>query len=122
MAKADSPAAYEDVKHVLNLAVDKPGLRYELETPGKAMHFKQRCNRFRKMLRDMEQEMLAGVPGVRAQTLYDRLVIRQTNAEGKPDRRGTILVFDHESITGRLFDPETGEEIFMPNPFGPDLK
>ena len=109
--KRSSPSAYADVKFVMDLALDKPGLRYECESPGKAVNFKQRCNRYRNLLRDMAQETIMHVPGQRAETAYDALVIRQVNASAESDRRGTILVFEHHRPEGRIIDPETGQEI-----------
>lgn len=109
--KNSSPAAYADVRTVMDLAVRKPGLRYILSSPGRAVHFKQRCNAYRNLLRNQAQEVGALIPGYRAETLYDILVIRQINAEGNPDRLGTILVFDHHSPEGTLIDPDSGEEI-----------
>ena len=90
--KRNSPSAYTDVKFVMDLAINKPGLRYECDSAGKAINFKQRCNRYRNLLRDMAQEAVMHVPGQRAETAYDALVIRQVNASAESDRRGTILV------------------------------
>lgn len=109
--KRTSPSAYTDVKYVMDIALEKPGLRYECDTSGKAINFKQRCNRYRNLLRDMAQETIMHVPGQRGETAYDILVIRQVNSEGNSDRRGTILVFEHHAPEGRIIDPETGEEI-----------
>jgi hypothetical protein len=109
--KRTSPSAYGDVKFVMDLALNKPGLRYECDSAGKAINFKQRCNRYRNLLRDMAQEAVLHVPGQRAETAYDILVIRQVNAEGESDRRGAVLVFEHHKPEGRIIDPETGLEI-----------
>lgn len=109
--KASSPSAYGDVKFVMDLALEKPGLRYECSSHGVAINFKQRCNRYRNLLREMAMEQVLHVPGQRAETAYDVLVIRQVNAEGEPDRRGCILVFDRHVAEGRIIDPETNEEI-----------
>jgi len=109
--KEQSPAAYQDVKYVLDLALKKPGLRYELSTPGRAINFKQRCYMYRNLLREMAQEAIA-LPGQRAEVSYDLLIIKQVNDEGKPDKQaGRILIFEHHIPEGRLIDPETGEEI-----------
>ena len=111
-SRADqSPAAYDDVKLVMDLAVKKPGLRYECKTYGAAVNFKQRCNRYRNLLREMAQEQVEFVPGYRAEVEYDRLNIRQFNDEGKIDRKGRILVFAAREPLGKIIDPETGEEI-----------
>jgi len=112
--KRNSPSAYTDVKFVMDLAINKPGLRYECDSAGKAINFKQRCNRYRNLLRDMAQEAVMHVPGQRAETAYDALVIRQVNASAESDRRGTILVFEHHKPEGRIIDPETGQEIAPP--------
>lgn len=109
--KSDSPLAYNDVRHVMDIAVKKPGLKYILKTPGKAMNFKKRCNAYRNLMRDMAMEQIANIPGMRAETAYDILVIRQQNDAGEPNRQGCILVFDHEEPLGKLIDPETGSEI-----------
>jgi len=112
--KASSPAAYADVKYVLDLALNKPDLQYILKSPGAATNFKQRCNRYRNMIREMTAETLQNIPGVRAETAYDSLVIRQVNAELMPDRRGAILIFARQDLLGQLFDPATGEELELP--------
>ena len=109
--KANSPVSYGDVKYVMDIAIKKPGLIYKLATPGQAVNFKQRCNRYRNMLREQQEELYAGVPGQRASTTYDALVIRQTNPEQQPDRKGQWLIFDHQEVSGELIDPETGETI-----------
>lgn len=111
--KKNSPAAYSDVKYVMDLAVRKPGLRYHLKSVGAAVNFKQRCNRYRNLLREIAQENIGNVPGMRAETAYDMLVIRQCDEELKPNRRGLVLVFEHHQPEGRIIDPETGEEILI---------
>lgn len=108
--KRTSPAAYNDVKYVMDLALDQPGLRYECDTVGKAINFKQRCNRYRNLLRDMAHETLMHVPGQRAETLYDILVIRQVNSQAESDRQGKILVFEHQKAEGRIILPD-GTEV-----------
>lgn len=109
--KANSPAAYSDVKYVMDMALKRPGLLYECSTPGKATHFKQRCNKYRNLLREIAQEQIASIPGQRAETAYDILVIGQLNSDRESDRRGTILEFRHQEPLGKLIDPETGDEI-----------
>lgn len=111
--KKRSPAAYNDVKTVMDLAVNKPGLEYHLSSVGRAVNFKQRCNLYRNLLRSQAEELAVGIPGYRAQTAYDILIIRQVNAEKKPDRHGCILIFEHHEPEGKIIDPETGEEIHV---------
>lgn len=110
--KKNSPAAYPDVKYIMELALERPGLKYVLQTAGKATHFKQRCYAYRNLIRSQLQEQVVNIPGYRAETAFDALVIRQVNEKGeskKPDSR--ILIFDHISPEGQLIDPETGKEI-----------
>lgn len=111
-----SPVAYSDVKVVMDMALKVPNLRYECDSPGKAIHFKQRCNKFRNLLREMAQEQVFNVPGYRAETAYDILVISQVGADLQPSRQGAILIFKHQEPLGRLINPETGEEIHVERP------
>lgn len=113
--KTSSPAAYSDVRQIMDLAIQKPGLRYRLKTYGAAVNFKQRCYNYRNLCREMVAETLLNLPGTRAETVYDILVIRQTDETGTFNRKGCILLFDHLALGGELFDPETGEEITLPN-------
>jgi hypothetical protein len=110
-ARKDTPLAYGDVIYVLNKALEMPGLIYELESVGKAVHFKQRCNTYRKMLREQATELAGLTPGFRPEISYDILVISQTDIDGKPDRQGRRIVFRHQDPIGKLIDPETGKEI-----------
>ena len=110
-SRRDTPTAYADVIYVLNLALAKPGLIYQLADTGKAVHFKQRCNAYRKMLREQATELAGLTPGFRPEVSYDLLVISQTDLDGKPDRRGVRIVFRHETPLGLILDPETGKEI-----------
>lgn len=109
--KSNSPASYQDVKYIMDLAVEKPNLKYILSTHGKAIHFKQRCNKYRNLMREMAQEMVDNIPGYRAETSYDILVISQIDDEGNPSRTGKTLIFRHHEPEGTLIDPDTGEEI-----------
>jgi len=106
-----SPAAYDDVKIVMDIAINKSGLQYVCKSYGAAINFKQRCNKYRNLLRDINEEQIRHIPGARAEVAYDILSIRQVNAAGEPDRKGAIVVFDHREPIGKLIDPETGEEI-----------
>lgn len=114
--KKDSASAYEDVRHVMDMALNLPGLRYECKSTAKAVNFKQRCNRYRQMLRNSNYDAISAIPGQLPSTAYDHLVVRQINEAGESDRKGTILVFDHHEIEGRLVHPETGEEIKFQKP------
>lgn len=115
--KDESPAAYEDVRVIMDKALEIPGLIYELPNHGKAVYFKQRCNKYRNLIRRILQEQSAHIPGHRAQTAYDKLVISQVNADKKPDKKhGHILIFNHVQPVGRLVDPQTGEEIQLAEP------
>ena len=109
---ADSPATYEDVKKVMSIAIERPGVQYELETSGRAINFKQRCYKYRNLLRKQLQDANAHIPGFVAETAFDILVISQIDETGEPNRKnGRILQFNHAAATGILRDPTTGEEI-----------
>lgn len=112
--KDKSPAAYGDVKFILDLAVQKPGLQYVLKTSGAAVNFKQRCNKYRNLVRDMAAETVQNIPGYRAETAYDILVIRQVDEKLVPDRHGCTIMFEHQQISGTIIDPETGNAIGIP--------
>ena len=77
--KDNSPAAYGDVKFVLELAVKKPGLQYVMKTSGAAVNFKQRCNKYRNLIREMAAETVQNIPGHRAEVWLRRarLTLRQ---------------------------------------------
>ena len=116
-SRKKSPAAYQDVKQVLDIAVAKPNLRYECKTPGDAISFRQRCYSYMKLLREQNDEILGIVPGHRSETPYDALYIQlgtYTAGEFIPSRSGNTLRFSHQH-TGKLIDPETGEEIKIEN-------
>lgn len=111
--RIDTPTAFEDVKYVLDLALKRPGLIYRLESGGKATYFKQRCNQYRVMLRKIASETAAHAPGFRPEISYDKLTIRQLDAEGNPSRDGSSLQFVMPEPVGELVDPETGAAISL---------
>jgi hypothetical protein len=112
--KDSSPAAYGDVKFILELAVKKPGLQYVLKSSGAAVNFKQRCNKYRNLIREMAAETVLNIPGHRAETAYDVLVIRQVGPDRLPDRHGCTILFEHQQLSGSIIDPETGDLIEIP--------
>jgi hypothetical protein len=109
--KKNSTAAYADCRFVMDLAITKPGLKYVCETAGKAINFKQRCNIYRNLLRQIATDSVMHVPGQVGTTSYDVLVVRQVNENYVSDRKGAILVFEHHRPEGKIIDPETGDEI-----------
>jgi len=106
-----SLASYTDCQRVMDIALERPGLLYELDTTGQAVNFRMRCHRFRSLLLKLEEDRLMGVPGLSPSTAYDTLVIRFANVpEG--ENVSNQLRFDHRSQTpGKLLDPDTGQEI-----------
>ncbi|RMD51679.1 hypothetical protein D6827_01700 [Candidatus Parcubacteria bacterium] len=119
----NSPAAYADVIAIMQRALNDPGLTVEFETPGEAKHFRQRCNSARLLLRKMEAERIAHIPGMRPQIAFDTLVIRLVDATGKAHKDGTIVRFDRNTqfagvirtSGGKIISPDfiekTAEEI-----------
>lgn len=118
MTRKKSEAQFQDVKFVLELAVKKPGLIYELPTHGKAVNFRQRCYQYRNFLRAIQEEQAGDIPGFRAELTYDTLVVSIIDAEGKPNKKsGTRLLFTHRVLSeGKLIDPDTGEEVDLSSP------
>jgi hypothetical protein len=114
MSRKDSPVAYEDVKIVMNLALKIPGMKYECADTGKCVHFKQRCNKYRVMLREQAMELAGMTPGFRPEISYDILVISQTDEDGVPDRHGRFLIFRHQEPLGKITTPD-GQEITLEN-------
>ena len=62
----------------------------------------------------MAAETLQNLPGIRAETAYDTIVIRQVDASLEPSRSGCILVFAQQELQGTLLDPDSGAEIEIP--------
>lgn len=106
----DSPAYYEDVRRVMDIALERDGLIYELDSIGKAIHFRQKCYRYRNFLRDLDQERSLGVPGIRPATKYDTLTIVMVNKK-EGEKQSRFLKFNHAALSGNLIDPETGQTI-----------
>lgn len=108
----NSPAHYGDVKRVMDLALKKPGLKCRFSTPGKAINFKQRCNRYRKLMREIAAEQVELVPGNRAEVAYDVLCISTIREDGTPDKKaGTLVLFSHYTEPDEIIDPDTGEPL-----------
>ena len=114
--KGDSPAAFNDCKYLMDLAVKKSGLTYECESVGQAIKMKQRCNTYRNLLRTIQQEQLDFMPGQWAVTIYDILVIRLIDDEGKSVVKGLTVRFDHTVLKGVIRDAE-GNVIEIPDGF-----
>lgn len=119
--KSAGPVAYTAHKKVMDMALERPGLLFEMESVNAAINFRQNCYKYRTMLRNAEKERLMGLPGGLPEIAYDILVIRMKtkNPEtGKLEssKMGNILCFDHERPMGKLIDPETGEEIKLDLP------
>lgn len=77
-----STATFADITPVLDAALRHGGVQFKLETKGKAVQWRQRAYRYRKLLFKLSQERNAGIPGYDASTPYDQLRIDIT-AEGE---------------------------------------
>jgi len=105
-----SPAAYQDCEQVMNKALDNPGMIVTFPTVGAAINFRQRCYRYRNIVRALNEEVTALVPGRAAVTAYDVLVIRHHNLEpGK--RTSRWLRFDRYEIGDFKVTDKDGNEI-----------
>ena len=106
-----SSAHYNDVKPIMDAALERPGLIYELKSINQAHHFRQKCYKYRTFLRDLEEERVGNIPGHAVTIAYDILVIRFTRKD-EGEKFSRFLQFDHNSTgPGRLIDPDTGQEI-----------
>lgn len=101
--KSESLLGLADCKPVLDRALEVPGLIYELEDVGQAINFKQRCYKYRNLLREIEAERLGTEIGVSVP--YDILVIKHINKEpGKHTSRW--LQFEQKEILGNMYAPD----------------
>lgn len=102
-------ARFRDCEAVMDKALEHPGLLYRLPTSGEAIQFKQRCNTYRKQLREQSVSIGDGEIVPVGETAYDVLVIRQVLADGTSAREGTFIRFDHHvNSLGEMILP-TGE-------------
>ena len=76
MALSRRLSLYTDVHTVLEAAVEHGGGRITLPTAGKARHWCQRANYYRKLLH-AEQEERSGIVGTTTSTPYDVFVFAQ---------------------------------------------
>jgi hypothetical protein len=83
MTAIRSLALYEDVRSVLDVALNHRGGRYICDTYGAAVHWKHRAYAFRSLLRKQKMEA-SFVPGFDPGTPYDKLILRVPK-KGDPD-------------------------------------
>lgn len=95
-ARSSSPSSYEFERRLFDLALQNPGMKFRVDSPGKATNIITRLNRLRKLLRDAEQKRLDSIiSGEAANTAYDKFIIKQQDADGNSDRKnGCYVVFD----------------------------
>lgn len=94
-------AAYRDVETVLNSAAANGGCIYTLSAPGKATHWVQRANTFRKLLREN------GTPRFEEFTIYTRgeqIIVELRRVSGSLT-----------DLEGNIIDPEETEEYLDPD-------
>lgn len=98
-------AAYRDCEAIMDRALEIPGLVYELPSNDAAVRFRARCYQFRKLMLEYARRQYEGV-FEDAETVYDALVIRMTDENGKSTKTGRFLRFDHEITHGKLHFPD----------------
>lgn len=86
---------FKDCAAVMERALEHPGLLYRLPNAGQAVQFKQRCNTYRKALREQVEEIGPGEFATVGETAFDILVIRQVHEDGTSSREGNCIRFDH---------------------------
>lgn len=72
MPVSRSANSYLDCRLVLDAAIAAGGGRYELASPGKALHWRQRAYTFRRILRDNAVAATI-IPGLSPSTPYDHI-------------------------------------------------
>lgn len=85
---------YGDVRKVFDIAVERGGVKYKLETHKAAVHWRHRAYQFRKLL-FKQAERNSIVPGQPAETPYDNLVIRIED---------NVVIIQPMELTGELAD------------------
>lgn len=65
--------SYDDIRVVLDAALEAGGARYELPDPGKAVYWRARAYYYRTLLLKLAAERLANVPGTAPSTPYDHM-------------------------------------------------
>lgn len=83
MTQARSIHQFEDIRTVLDAALNHRGGRYRLNSYGEAVHWRQRAYRFRQLLRQQKLEASL-IPGFDPGTQYDKLTLFIPK-KGEPD-------------------------------------
>lgn len=100
MKRIKNPNAFLDIKSILDTAIEKGGLRWELDSHGAAVKQRQRCYSFRAAFRRAEEARLKGV--LAAVTPYDNLKIVFEGDEST----SSILLITFHSAKGKFTDME----------------
>ncbi len=72
--------SYDDVRAVLDAALEAEGARYELPTPGQAVYWRARAYYFRSLLLKLAAERVASAPGIAPSTPYDQMKRKATTS------------------------------------------
>lgn len=104
MPPSQQIGAYADISPILDLALERQGLRIEFSSYGKAMQFRHRCNRYRALLRSRQQKQLG--EDVVTSTPYDCLCL----SVGKNETTVRISVRGTENYKIKTLD---GEEVSL---------
>ena len=122
MAKRARPilSAYVDCTGIMQRALDAGGIRVEFPTPGRAINFRQRCYRARKILAEAAAEVTPA--GVLPSTQFDDLYIR-LESDAKPDGSNKALLFQlHSRKEKPLITNLEGEPLeILEEPNFPDI-
>lgn len=72
-----SPLAFDDVKEVLERALDSPkGIRVTFETTRAAVDFRRRANTYRKQERERSVKLYAPGDPLYGVSIYDKYILR----------------------------------------------
>ena len=106
---------YFDVAELWGLALDRGGLRYRLNSYGKAVSLRQRCYRWRKRQLELTGERMGDIPGIPPSTPYDVYAISirddqdigiAVGTKGTPVSRHFDLVFYTREAGGEIIEEE----------------
>lgn len=121
MTRRPNLAPYVDCTSIMETAIHAGGARIVFQTKGKAINFRQRCYRARKLLADSVAEIVP--PGVMPTTQFDDLYI-QLESDTAPEGSPMVLLFKLHSKRAKpaLTDLDGNPIQEIEEPDFPDIK
>lgn len=108
MATKRTPDQYRDVRMVLDAIIANGGEgEYRLASRNAAIWWRQKAYAFRKLMRTLDAERKADMPGVAASTPYETMVITLSKTDDCVLNIYTIKPRGVITVGGKVVDPET---------------